>query len=260
MKRVQLVHWNASEGLERAKQLRSARYRVDFETVTPALLKKLRNDPPDAVVVDLSRMPSGGRDVGVALRTYKSTRQLPLVFVGGDPDKVAGVKRSLPDAVFTSWDRMSGALKQAIARPPSDPVVPDHALAGYSGTPLPKKLGIKSGTRVALVGAPRDFENVLGEIPEGARLSRQTRDHPDLVIWFVKKRSELEGRIDRMAALAGAGSMWIAWPKQASKMASDVTGNDVRSVGLAAGLVDYKVCAIDENWSGLLFTGRRKGK
>ncbi len=260
MKRVRLVHWNASEGAERAEQLRSARYRVDFEAVSPAVLKKLRNDPPDAVVVDLSRMPSGGRDVGVALRTYKSTRQVPLVFAGGDAEKVAGVKKSLPDAVFTSWSRISSALKQAIARPPSDPVVPDHALAGYSGTPLAKKLGIKPGTRVALVGAPRDFERVLGEIPEGARLSRQTRGRSDLVIWFVKRRSELEGRIDRMGALAGAGSIWIAWPKQASKMASDLSGNDVRSVGLAAGLVDYKVCAIDETWSGLLFTRRRRGK
>ncbi len=260
MKRVRLVHWNASEGAERAEQLRSARYRVEFEAVTPNVLKKLRNDPPDAVVVDLSRMPSGGRDVGVALRTYKSTRHVPIVFVGGAPEKVAVVKRSLPDAVFTTWGRISRALKQAIDRPPSDPVVPDHALAGYSGTPLPKKLGIKSGTSVALVGAPRDFEKALGEIPEGARLSRQTRGRPDLVLWFVKRRGELEGRIDRMAALAGTGSLWIAWPKQTSKLAGDLTGNEVRSAGLTAGLVDYKVCAIDETWSGLLFTRRRRGK
>lgn len=260
MKRVRLVHWDAGVGAERAGELRSAGYRVEFEALTPAVLKKLKDDPPDAVVVDLSRMPSGGRDVGVALRTAKTTRHVPIVFVDGAPDKVDGVKKSLPDAVFTTWSGIRSALQQAIARPPPDPVVPPHALAGYSGTPLPKKLGIKAGTRVTLVGAPRGFEQTLGEIPEGARLTRQARGRADLVIWFVTRRSDLDAGIDQSAALAEGGSIWIAWPKQTSKLAGDLTGNDVRSVGLAAGLVDYKVCAIDETWSGLLFTRRRRGK
>lgn len=260
MKRVRLVHWDAGVGAERAQEIRAAGYRVDFETITPALLKKLRDDPPDAVVVDLSRMPSGGRDVGVALRASKSTRHVPIVFVGGVADKVDRVKGSLPDAAFTSWGRIRSALKEAIAQPPADPVVPGHALAGYSGTPLPKKLGIKPGARVALVGAPRGFEQALGEIPAGARLTRQARGRADLVIWFVQRRTDLDGGIERSAALAEGGSIWIAWPKQTSKLAGDLTGNDVRSVGLAAGLVDYKVCAIDETWSGLLFTRRRRGK
>jgi hypothetical protein len=97
-------------------------------------------------------------------------------------------------------------------------------------------------------------------MPAGARVTRQARGPVDLVIWFVKRRAELDAGIERSAALAQGGSIWIAWPKQTSKLAGDLTGNDVRSVGLAAGLVDYKVCAIDETWSGLLFTRRRRGK
>jgi hypothetical protein len=238
-KRIRLVCWNAAEGKERTAKL------------------QLRRRPPDAVVIDLGRIPSAGRDVALGLRSFKSTRSVPIVFVEGDPKKLAGIKKQVPDAEFTTWRGIRGALKQAIAKPPKDPAVPESALAGYSGTPLPKKLGIKVDFKVALVGAPADFEKTLGALPHGVVLKRRA-GAADLTIWFTKSRSELSRRIKGMASKVGDGGMWIAWPKKASGVSTDLTQNDVRGAGLSNGLVDYKICAIDETWSGLKFARRKK--
>lgn len=222
-------------------------------------LRQLRDDPPSAVVIDLGRLPSHGRDVGLAIRESRSTRHLPLVFVQGNAEKVARIKQLLPDAVYTTWSGVSSALEQAIADPPADPVVPRSRLEGYSGTPLPKKLGIKANTVVSLVGAPEGFEETLGELPEGVVLRRRTRGRSDLTLWFTTSRKELERRIARMGAFDDRGPLWIVWPKKASGVATDLSQAPVREAGLAAGLVDYKVCAIDATWSGLLFTRRKAG-
>ena len=129
--------------------------------------------------------------------------------------------------------------------------------AGYSGTPLPRKLGIKPDSVTALVGAPPDFEDTLGPLPAGARLSRSGRGRRDLTIWFVRSAAELRRAMPRMVEAARSGGVWIAWPKKASGLATDVTESIVRDHGLAAGLVDHKVCAIDATWSGLRFALRR---
>jgi hypothetical protein len=218
-------------------------------------LRKDKKNPPDAFVIDLTRMPSGGRDMGIALRESKATRHVPLVFVGGAPDKIATVKKSLPDAIFCSWRGIRGALKRASTAKPKNVVVPEHRLAGYSGTPLPKKLGIKPGTKVLLVGAPRDFEATLGELPEDATVRRRGRG--DLALWFVTRRKDLQGRIDAVAARMTDG-LWICWPKKASGMPTEVAEADVRRIGLDHGLVDYKIAAIDATWSGLKFAVRKK--
>jgi len=259
MHRVCLIHWNAEEAEEKIARLRAAGYEVDYGEMTPDALRDWRNTPPTAFVIDLSRMPSQGRDVAMSLRSHKATRHAPLVFVEGEPEKVERIKKHLPDAVYTTWSRIRGALKTAIAKPLVSPVVPESNLAGYSGTPLPKKLGIKPNSTVALVGAPKDFEKTLGQLPEGVKLKKQANGAYDLIIWFVRMRAELYDRIKEMGELTGAGGLWIAWPKQASGAVSDMTQNVVRETGLASGLVDYKVCAIDATWSGLKFA-RRKAK
>jgi hypothetical protein len=129
--------------------------------------------------------------------------------------------------------------------------------AGYSGTPLPKKLTIKEGTRVATVGAPADFSKTLGRLPPGARLQRGVTRPRDLTVWFVTSRRQLEGDLRRVMPPKGEGSLWIAWPKKASGVKTDVTEDVLREVILPHGLVDRKVCAIDATWSGLLFSWRR---
>ena len=258
MKRVRLIHWNAEEAAERAARLCAAGFEADF--VAPkggAELRDLATRPPDAVVIDLHRLPSAGRDVGLWLRKQTSTRRIPLVFVGGDPEKVTRIKALLPDATYTSWRRMRASLSRAISRPVVDPVVPDSVFAAYSGTPLAKKLGIKEGMAVALVGAPEHFETTLGELPRGVVFHRRPDTTCPLTIWFNRSRQDMDQRMQRIVRdLAEDARVWIAWPKKASGVVSDLSETDVRRSGLAAGLVDYKICAIDKTWSGLLFTRR----
>lgn len=136
-------------------------------------------------------------------------------------------------------------------------------MAGYSGTPLPQKLGIKAGHRVALIGAPRGFADVLGALPEGVSLgdSWPLRGAADVILFFTDRRADLSKRFATIAKrLTPAGGVWVAWPKKASGVATDVTETDVRAIGLSAGLVDNKVCAIDETWSGLRFVIRLKDR
>jgi len=258
MPQVRLIHWKPDEAKKHVASLRAAGYQVSAEPFDgPDALRKLRSRPPAALIVDLTRAPSQGRDVAVAMREHKATRHVPLVFAEGDRRKVAAIKKLLPDATYTTWGRIRSALKQAIARQPKTPVVPGSLLAGYARTPLVKKLGIKENSVVALVDAPPGFENVLGRLPTGASLERRNRGPSDLIIWFTKTSKELERGIARMAKQVGDGGMWIAWPKKTSPLAADLTGNEVRRVGLATGLVDYKICAIDADWSGLKFARRK---
>ncbi len=121
--------------------------------------------------------------------------------------------------------------------------------AGYSGTPLPQKLGIKPAARVALVDAPRAFAL---DLPAGAALVDGKARDVDVIVWFVTARAAFAKTLASVAArMQPAGGLWIAWPKKASGVATDMTENVVREVALPTGLVDNKVCAIDDTWSGL---------
>jgi CheY-like chemotaxis protein len=258
MKRVYLVHWNADEAALRASRLRQAGYEVAGELFRgPDSLRALRAAPPAAVVIDLSRLPSHGLAVALALRQMKATRGIPLVFAGGEAEKVARVREQLPDAVFTDWGRIRSALTGALAHPPASPVVPRSVFEPYAGRPLALKLGIKPHMLVSLVGAPPGFESTLEGLPAAVRLLRKPEAGVVLTVWFVRSQKELRTGIGRMAAQLTEGSLWIAWPKKGSSLATDLTQQDVRETGLAAGLVDYKICAIDDTWSGLLFTRRK---
>jgi hypothetical protein len=256
-RRIRLIVWNAAEARDRVDALARAGYQVDQKRFAgPASLRAMRNRPPDAVVIDLNRSPSMGRDVGLAVRSFRATRRVPLVFVEGAEDKVDRVRRMLPDAVFTTWGRIRSSLKRAIAHPPEDPVKPESLLAGYSGTPLGKKLGIKPNMVVGLADAPKGFEATLGRLPEGVKIRRLGRGGADLILWFNRSREDLQSGLPRIMAALGPGGVWIAWPKQTSGTKTDLTQNLVRRTGLDAGLVDYKICAIDATWSGLKFTRR----
>jgi hypothetical protein len=129
-------------------------------------------------------------------------------------------------------------------------------MAGYSGTPLVRKLGVKERHRVALVNAPPDF--TLVDLPPGAVVETGGRGGPlDVIVLFVGSRAELAKRFGPQAArLRPAGGLWVAWPKRASGVRTDLTEDVVREVGLEAGLVDNKVCAVDATWSGLRFVYR----
>ena len=134
-------------------------------------------------------------------------------------------------------------------------------MAGYSGTPLPQKLGIRAGSRVALVRAPEGFAVVLDPLPDGVRLGTQARGAQDVVVFFATRLAELERRFASLArSVEPAGGLWIAWPKKTAHVATDLSENVVRDVGLANGLVDNKVCAVDDTWSGLRFVYRLRDR
>ncbi|GID32535.1 DUF3052 family protein [Paractinoplanes brasiliensis] len=136
-------------------------------------------------------------------------------------------------------------------------------MAGYSGTPLYRKLGIKPGHRVVLLDAPASFAGALDGLPAGVvQVSGLAVDAAaDVIVLFVTERQELLARLDQVrAGMAQDGGFWVAWPKRASKVPTDITEDVVREVALPTGLVDNKVCAIDEIWSGLRLVIRRENR
>ncbi len=134
-------------------------------------------------------------------------------------------------------------------------------MAGYSGKPLVEKLGIKAGASVAIVNAPKGYDRILGKLPSRVTRKASAVGPLDFVQFFTTERRELERRFAALArALAPAGMLWISWPKQSSGVATDLTEDVIRAIGLAHGLVDVKVAAVDEVWSGLKFVRRVKDR
>jgi hypothetical protein len=132
---------------------------------------------------------------------------------------------------------------------------------GYSGTPLPKKLGIRPGARLGLISAPDGFDVTLGALPDGVRVRRSVRGPFDVIVAFFEERAPVARRFSPLRdALDPAGGLWIAWPKRASGVVTDLSENIVRELGLDAGLVDNKVCAVDEVWSALRFVYRLRDR
>jgi hypothetical protein len=134
-------------------------------------------------------------------------------------------------------------------------------MAGYSSTPLAKKLGIKEGSRIAFVNAPKDFQSELGELPDNIEFVKRPTKSIDIILFFVLSERALARDFAKLAEkLATNGMIWIAWPKKSSGVATDLSFERVQRIGLDAGLVDVKICAIDEPWSGLKFVYRLKDR
>ena len=134
-------------------------------------------------------------------------------------------------------------------------------MAGYSGTPLPKKLGVKPNQRIALVNAPNDFAKVLGRLPENAAIVKRLEAPLDLVLLFVDREQTLVKQFPILAnKLRSNGMIWVAWPKKSSGVATDLVFEKVQRIGLDCGLVDVKICAVDDVWSGHKFVIRLKDR
>lgn len=260
MQHLQLVHWNEVEARERVGRLRRMGFRASHELDEAASVRMAREEQPDVVLVDLTRLPSSGRGVAWALRQGKKTRMIPLVFVGGLPEKVERVRKELPDAAFTEWGDVEQAIHRAIEHAPREPVVP--ASTQFYGTKsLAAKLGVKSGTTVAALGAPENFEGTLGALPEGAALRGDLRGKVDLAIWFLRSVKDYGKALPRMRKAAEQGVLvWAAWPKKSSGVTTDLTDRIVREDASRHGLVDYKVCRIDETWTSYALGRRRVRK
>jgi hypothetical protein len=128
---------------------------------------------------------------------------------------------------------------------------------GYSGKPLAVKLGVKPGSTVILLDAPEGMEDSLAPLPAEVTLRRGNRGKREMTLWFVTQRQAFERRFAAVAEAVDEGTLWIAWPKRSSGVETDIAEDTIRAVALPKGLVDSKVCAIDETWSGLRLTRRR---
>lgn len=132
-------------------------------------------------------------------------------------------------------------------------------MAGYSGTPLAKKLGIKAGSAVLLSGAPDNYRELLEPLPDGVKFVSRLSESADVVHVFVVRKAELAKALRAYRPkLAAAGAVWVSWPKKAAKVPTDITEDTIREVALPMGFVDIKVCAVDDTWSGLKLVIRRE--
>jgi hypothetical protein len=256
---VAYIHWNEEENIENTVILKESGFDIlQLWQTNNEFTRDLRAHPPDCIVIDLRRIPSQGRALGIWFRQQKSTRQVPLVFIRGDKGKTRRVENLLPDALFTDWKHVINTVKRSMEQKPMDPVVPG-TMDSYSGTPLPRKLGLRSNSTVLLVHAPADFEQYLTPVPDTVSVTRDDYMTGDIVLLFTRSNADLIQSFPSMSErLMDGGKLWIIWPKKASGLPCDLTQQTVRSFGLERGYVDYKVASIDETWSGLCFARRKR--
>ena len=258
MSQIRLVSWNPDAAREHLSVLKKAGFKVDVSPLgTSGLIGQFRDHPPAVIVIDLDRLPSHGRAVAMVVHSGKSTRHIPILFAGGLEEKVKTAREQAPWAIFTDWPGVAGALKKALQRP-VNPAQAKSYMQHYAGSSLLKKLGFKNHLRVALLGAPESFEEQLGELPEGVEFETKVGPQTKMAIWFVRSLRELADETEYLSArLPQGASIWIVYPKQTSRFKVDFTQYDVRAMGLAAGLVDYKICAVDSDWTGLKFARKK---
>jgi len=254
---VWLVHPNEAEAAAREAQLAAIGCRVIYKRWSSPDIVRAKAAPPAAVVVDLSKTPSIGRDVAIAMRSHRALLSVPFILAGGSPDAVAGVRKFLPDAVESAWPRIATTMRDALKRPPSGARLLS-VFSAYVGTPLPKKLGIKAGSIVAVRNAPRGLRATLGELPDGAKISAHGNRPRNLTLWFAHSPHELERELAGMKKYAPSGGLWIFWRKKPpGDDPARLTQPIVRKAGLDSGLVDFKITRFDEDWAGLRFTKRK---
>ena len=255
MPRVRIVHWRADEAKALIDACRASGFDVEYDDVQyPVLVRMLRASPPDALLIDLTRLPSHGRDIALALRRSREMRNTPLVFVDGDPEKVDAIRRQLPDATFAARKQLASRLRAACKQQVVNPVVPPPPMAQYASRTVAQKLGIREGSMVALIDPPRNYSVVIGDLPPNVELDEDPTEAHRITLWFVSDPVDYRSKVRRMRALAARTKLWVIWRKG---LTNGLTQFLVRDVANEAGLVDYKICALHEQWSGMAFSPRK---
>ncbi len=256
MARVRVVHWKEPEAGPLLDACRAAGHDVEYDPADlPATSKTIRHTLPEALVIDLSRRPAAGRELAFAIRQTKYTRQIPLIFVDGDPEKVKTLRSYLPDAVYTPLKRVAAGIKAARKQAITKPAAPPTVMERYGVRTTAQKLGVKENSKVGVFNAPRDSWKILGELPAGVKLEEEPDEIHPVTLWFVDDPREYEAALRRKSLLARRTKLWVIWRKGST---NGLTGNFVREAAIGAGLVDYKICAVDAQWSGMVFAARKK--
>jgi CheY-like chemotaxis protein len=253
MARIRLLHWKASEAGKCLSTLAAVGHTVQYhEDFNARSLRDWRARPPDAFVIDLSRLPAQGREIAIALRQSPATRSVPLVFCQGAPDKVEKIRALLPDALYCEFSKLRGVLRQALVRPPAVVTVPAAMMQRYTARTTAQKLGITPGNTVAVVDPPRDYLSILGDLPEGVKFAEDTGGQAHVTLCFVHDLPSLEACMSELRSAARTSKLWFCWRKEKTA-ANGVSGHSIRATGVSLGLVDYKICSLNQAWSGMLF-------
>ena len=255
MARIRIVHWKPSQAAPLIEACRACGFEIEYDDVKfGEMAKMIRRNPPDAVVIDLTCVPSHGRDAAIYLRRTKYARHIPLIFVDGEPEKVETVRVQLPDATFTASRQLCAAVKRACAKGgPADPVLPPGVMERYGSRTVAQKLGIKEGSAVGVIDAPRDYAAALGALPANVEIAEDPESAQSVTLWFVHDLREYRAGLRRMRAIAHQTKLWIVWRKGTGVL----TDKSVREAANEAGLVDYKICAVNEQWSAMAFARRK---
>jgi hypothetical protein len=206
----------------------------------------------DAVVINLNRVPSHGREVAIDLRNSKQTCHIPIVFVEGAPEKVEPIRQLLPDAVYTTWPRLQTTLKKL--KPVQNPVVPKKMMDRYAGRTTAQKLGVNENSTMTVINPPRDYAKVLGDLPPNVEIIEDADTLSPVTVCFARDPEDLAAILDLGRKIAGKTKFWICWQKGKKTGFNDIP---IRNAAVALGLVDYKVCSLDPTWSGMVFALKR---
>lgn len=258
MKTVKLLSWH-EDITTKAISLKRRGLKIDAVPLikNSGVVGELAHLNPAALVLDLDKLPSNSREIALALRSSKSARHIPILFAGGAPEKTERIHAENPDASYAAWSGAPRALTVLLLHPPFTPAIAPPR--DFSTTSLLKKLGINSRMEVALIAAPDGFEELLGDLPEKTALLSRLRPTTSLAFCFIRSLADLASTLDLLTVrLPRQASVWIVHPKRTGKCHVDFNQNHVRDESLAAGLVDYKVCSIDHDWSALKFAWRKR--
>lgn len=254
------LHWHAGEAAAHVRPLKAAGHRVRTLASVDAAADFITSSP-DALVISLDRLPSHGQAVAAVFWEAKKRHQTPIVFVGGATDKVRAAQAKFKTAIFCHRNQLTDVVGQISSGSLTIPVVATvrrPSTSDYSGKPLPQKLGLTEGQRVAFLHAPEDWDSIIGPMPANVlRYAKPVKDL-DMVVLFVTEALVLAKEFPKLTErMAAKGMIWVAWPKKSAKVNTDVDENTIREVGLKKNWVDVKVCAISEIWSGLKFLRRK---
>ncbi len=261
MYRVRLLHWNANEAQELIELLNTAGYEVEHDSeFRPGMMRSWREAPPDAFVIDLSRLPSHGREIATALRGSPATRHIPIVFCNGANEKISRIQAELPDAGYCRAPTLRSTLRRALAQPPQNPVRPVQMMDRYASRPAAQKLGIKESSTVAMIAPPRDYLRVLGELPANVQVFEYAGLPASVTLCFVRDPDALQHTLSQVIELAITTKLWILWPKKTSRAAGSLSETLVRQHANQLALVDYKICSVNEVWSAMLFSAKARAR
>lgn len=256
MARLRLLHWKAAEAQPLLELLTQAGHHVEYEeTFQSEWLRCWRKSPPDAFIIDLSRLPSQGREIAVALKQSPATRRIPIVFCAGEAEKVARIRTLLPEAIYCDVAHLKQSVSAALKSKPADTPVPPAMMNRYADRTAAQKLGIRAGCTVALIEPPSHVEAVLGALPENVEFVED--GDADITLCFVHDTDSLRQAFSDLRRRADKTKLWMLWRKKTSSHHAGITEPAVRETGTSMGLVDYKICSVDKTWSGMLFARKR---